>query len=77
MPAYGITLAQAQAQLTAYMAAETAVLGGQKYEIAGRSLQRANLAEIQAGIKTWNQRVIELSIRGAGRSRARTVVAGG
>lgn len=73
----GITLAQAQAQLNAYLAAETAVLSGQKYEIAGRSLQRANLAEIQAGITSWNDRVVSLALRSAGRSRARTVVAGG
>jgi hypothetical protein len=32
----GITLAQAQAQLDAYLAAEVAVLGSQSYEIAGR-----------------------------------------
>ena len=40
----GITLTQAQAQLDAYLAAETAVLTGQKYEIAGRVLERADLA---------------------------------
>lgn len=73
----GITLAQAQAQLTAYLAAETAVLSGQRYEIAGRMLQRANLAEIQAGTKAWNDRVVWLSLRAVGRSRARTVVVGG
>jgi hypothetical protein len=32
----GITLAQAQALLDAYLAAEVAVLGSQSYEIAGR-----------------------------------------
>lgn len=73
----GITLLQATTQLNAYLAAETAVLSGQKYEIAGRMLMRANLAEIQAGINTWNTRVIMLSNQSAGRSRARTVVAGG
>jgi len=72
----GITLEQAQAQLAAYLAAETAVLSGQKYEIAGRMLMRANLAEIQTGIRTWNERVITLSNAGRGRSRARTVVVG-
>ena len=72
----GITLAQAQTQLTAYLAAETAVLSGQKYEIAGRMLMRANLAEIQAGITRWDERVKNLSRLAAGRSRARTVVAG-
>ena len=72
----GITLAQAQTQLTAYLAAEIAVLSGQKYEINGRMLMRANLAEIQAGINTWNMRVATLSRQSTGRSRARTVVAG-
>ena len=73
----GITLAQAQAQLTAYLAAETAVLSGQSYEIAGRKLQRADLSDIQAGVKLWNDRVVSFTLRGMGRSRARTVVAGG
>lgn len=72
----GITLAQAQTQLNAYLAAETAVLSGQKYEIAGRMMQRANLAEIQQGVTLWNSRVANLSRAGMGRSRARTVVAG-
>jgi hypothetical protein len=72
----GITLAQAQTQLNAYLAAETAVLSGQKYEIAGRSLTRANLAEIQTGITTWNTRVITLTNQSNGRSRSRTVVVG-
>lgn len=66
----GITLAQAQAQLDAYLAAETAVLAGQEYEIGGRRLKRANLAEIQTGINVWNQRLEALSARAAGRSRA-------
>ena len=43
----GITLAQAQAQLDAYLAAETAVLGGQEYQINGRRLTRADLRSIQ------------------------------
>ena len=72
----GITLLQAQTQLNAYLAAETAVLSGQRYEIAGRMLMRANLAEIQQGIVTWNARVVNLTNQGRGRSRARTVVAG-
>lgn len=75
--AAGITLAQAQAQLNAYLAAETAVLSGQRYEIAGRMLQRADLAEIQAGVQIWNDRVISLSLSSQGRGRARTVVVGG
>lgn len=73
----GITLAQAEAQLAAYLDAETKVLGGQSYEINGRKLTRANLDEIQRGIDAWNARVSTLSQRGTGRSRARTVVLGG
>jgi hypothetical protein len=66
----GITLAQAQTQLDAYLAAETAVLTGQKYEIAGRVLQRADLAQIQAGIELWNRRVEALTARASGSRRA-------
>jgi len=66
----GITLAIAQAQLDAYLAAETAVLAGQEYKIEGRMLRRADLAQIQAGINAWDQRVKRLSARGAGRSAA-------
>lgn len=72
----GITLLQAQTQLDAYLAAETAVLTGQSYEIAGRKLSRADLDSIQTGIKTWNARVVMLSNQARGRSRSRTVVAG-
>ena len=72
----GIDLAQAQTQLSAYLAAETAVLAGQRYEIAGRMLQRADLDLIQKGITIWDARVKTLSVRAKGRSRARTVVAG-
>ena len=73
----GITLAQAQTQLDAYLAAEIAVLGNQSYEIAGRKLTRANLAEIQSGINIWNSRLVALNGQANGRSRSRTVVLGG
>lgn len=72
----GITLAQAQEQLDAYLAAERAVLTNQSYEIAGRKLTRADLSSIQAGIKTWNARVVDLSGTARARSRRRTIVAG-
>ena len=65
----GITLAQAEERLAAYLEAETKVLSGQSYELHGRRLTRANLAEIQAGIETWDRRVKDLS----GRGRARIV----
>lgn len=57
----GITQAQAEAQLALYLAAEEAVLANQSYTINGRSLTRANLNEIQAGITAWDRRVQRLS----------------
>lgn len=73
----GISLEQAQAQLTLYLTAETKALSGQSYEIAGRKLTRANLAEIQSGISLWNDRVKQLTERASGRGRSRTVIVGG
>lgn len=70
----GITAQQAQTQLDAYLAAETAALAGQSYEIAGRRLTRANLREIREGIEYWSRRVGELTTRATGRSRARTII---
>lgn len=70
----GITLAQAEAQLALYLAAEAAVLTGQSYEIAGRKLTRANLDEVRSGVETWNSRVVNLAAASQGRSRARTIV---
>jgi Family of unknown function (DUF6148) len=72
----GITLAQAQTQLNAYLAAEAAVLTGQAYEIAGRKLTRADLDSIQKGVTLWNSRVSTLSSQAQGRTRSCTVVVG-
>lgn len=72
----GITLAIAEAKLAEYLAAETKVNARQSYEIDGRKLTSANMAEIQRGIATWNQRVIDLDRKARGSSRARTIVAG-
>lgn len=73
----GVTLSQAEAQLEKYLAAETAILSGQSYEIAGRKLTRADLVAVQKGVTAWNQRVNELSVRSRGRGRCRTIVPGG
>jgi len=59
----GITLTTAQAQLDAYLAAETAILSGQEYSIGTRRLKRADLSMVQAGITLWNQRVQDLTVR--------------
>jgi hypothetical protein len=73
----GITLAQAEAQLALYLAAEAAVLSNQSYEIAGRKVTRADLAAIQEGIKLWNDRAQQLENRTAGSGRRRTIVPAG
>jgi len=58
----GLTLEQAEAKLTAYLEAETAVLAGVKFRTPdGRELTRANLPEIQDGIKIWNARCQSLA----------------
>lgn len=69
----GITLAQADAKLQQYLAAETKVLAGQSVEIDGQKLQRADLAMIQQGIDTWDARVKTLSQAASGQSRTRRV----
>lgn len=60
----GITLAQAEAKLTEYLTAETAVLAGQDITIDGTRFTRADLAAVQKGIEIWNGRVTRLSRSG-------------
>jgi hypothetical protein len=67
----GITLAVAQARLDDYLAAEAAALSGQQYEIAGRMLRRADLAEIRSGIEVWDGRVKQLAAKASGHRRRR------
>lgn len=57
----GITLAQAQTHLDAWLAADVAVANSQSYSIGGRSLTRADSKEIKGNIKYWNDRVVELT----------------
>lgn len=72
----GITLDQANAQLASYLAAETAVLGGQEYKIAGRMMKRADLQQIRDGIDYWNNKVRLLNQNALGRGRSRTICPG-
>ena len=71
----GITLAQAEAQLAAWLAASTAVAGNQSYTIAtggtSRSLTRANAKEIGEQIVFWDRMVKSLD-RGGIRIRGAT-----
>jgi len=64
----GITLVQAEAQLAAWLAADTAVASGQAYTIGGRSLTRANAKEIRENISFWDAKVQDLSAGGSGRA---------
>jgi len=73
----GITLAQAQAKLDEYLAAETKILAGQKVVMDGRELTRADLAAVQKGVDTWDGRVKGLTRSASGRSRMRNVAPGG
>ena len=69
----GITLAQAQAQLDTWIAASTAVAGGQEYRIdsglGGRMLKRADAAEIRQQIQFWDAQVKTLTPAAAGGMR--------
>lgn len=69
----GITLEQAQARLQEYLDAETAVLAGQAWALGGQQLTRANLADIQAGIKVWDERCKALAAAPAVGGRGRSV----
>lgn len=57
----GITLSHAESQLNAWLTANEKVARGQSYSIAGRSLTRANAAEILNQITFWDRMVKRLS----------------
>jgi len=74
----GITLAIAEARLTAYLDAEAAVLKNQSYDIdvdgSSRSLTRADLAEVRRGIEYWSGLTNRLSNAASGGARSRYLV---
>lgn len=64
-----ITLAQAQTQLSAWLAADAALAGGaQSYTIGTRTFTRANALEIRNNVIHWQQQVNALN-RGGMRVR--------
>lgn len=65
----GITAAQAQEQLDAYLAASLAVSRGQAYQIGTRSFRRTDAAEIQKAITYWNSMVVQLTPGGGPKVR--------
>ncbi len=60
-----ITLAQAQAQLSAWLDASLAVSKGQTVQMDGQSLTRADAWKIQEAIAFWDQKVQELTAAAA------------
>lgn len=72
----GYTLAQAQAQLDAWMAASLAVAGSQEYRIGDRMLTRADGAEVRQQVKFWRDEVNRLTAAATGRRRTRYGVLG-
>jgi hypothetical protein len=70
----GITLEQAQQQLDTWMAASLKVASGQAYEIEGRKMTRANLAEIQSSITFWDAKVKSLTPTRRRGARVRYVI---
>lgn len=64
----GITLAQAEAQLALWIAADTAVATGQSYTIGGRTLTRTQAREIRENIIFWDSQVKRLATESTGGS---------
>ena len=67
----GITLAQAETQLAAWLEADAAVATGQSYSIGGRTMTRANAAAITEKIQYWSSMVARLSRGTTGGARVR------
>lgn len=57
----GITLAQAEAQLSLYLDAEAKILAGQRVRIGDKDITRADLEFVQKGIDFWQGRVTKLA----------------
>ena len=66
----GYSLAQAQAHLDAWLAADLAVAQGQSYTIGTRTLTRANVVEVRNNVMHW-QRQVQILSRGGGGMRVR------
>jgi len=74
----GITLEQAEAKLTLWLAAEEKLATSQSYTIgegdSRRTLTRADLAEVRRAVEYWDQKVKELTRDARGRGRTRYAV---
>lgn len=70
----GAQLDTARDRLAKYMEAEDKVLAGQSYTISGRSLTRANLAEIRDGMAYWQGKVDRLEATGHAGPTVRRII---
>lgn len=70
----GITKEIAAKHLDLWLTAEEKVSRGQSYRIGDRSLTRADLAEIRASIKYWNDWVVALDGASGGGARVMRAV---
>jgi hypothetical protein len=71
----GITLAQAQTRLDAWLEADAAVARNQSYSINNRTLTRADAEQIRTNIDYWQSKVNELTASAGGGRRVRYGVA--
>jgi hypothetical protein len=62
----GITIAQAEAALARWIAADEAVSNRQSYSIAGRTYTSSNAKEIRENIDYWDNKAKELTENAAG-----------
>lgn len=67
-------IAELEARLARYLAAEAAVLTNQEYELAGRKVVRADLAEIRAAIEDLRGQLNRAQGISPRRGRVRRVV---
>ena len=68
----GITKAIAEARLTTWLEADAAVARNQAYAMPdGRSVTRANAAEIRKNIEFWQSQCTRLAAGGTGGARVR------
>lgn len=57
----GITLAQAQAQLDVWLAADAAVASNQSYRVNERQFTKADAQQIRENIQFWDGKVQQLT----------------
>jgi hypothetical protein len=72
----GMTLEEAQQQLSAWMAASLAVALSQEYTIGTRKLRKADASEIRIQIEFWEARVARLTAVAQGRRPGRRITYG-